>query len=115
MIRETHYATVECDTPGCTEFCEFKAPEGPLSALWLPERVQFLRGGGWRFRIERGGVITAAFCKAHSGERGIERLTDQPINRSTAKKGDAHGEGDGGAAAIPGGPGADSGLCLFEL
>jgi hypothetical protein len=104
MIRETHYATVECDVPGCIEFQEFKAPAGPLSALWLPERLEWLRKLGWDF------LDGKAYCPFHiKAAREVRGSTDQQINRRTEKGGSLDGE------AIPKGPGADSGLCLFEL
>jgi len=99
MIRETHYATVECDAPGCPQFQEFKAPDGPLSALWLPACFDFLRGHGWTFSGER------IYCPEHR-EAGFK-----PAPRRG--KGDARGESK--ELAVPDGPGADSDLCLFEL
>lgn len=113
MIHLMHYATVECDAPGCLAYQKFEATEEPLSSQWLPDCLDKAREWGWD--VAAGKVLCSFHVKAareSGGGRKAKRRLRLQAESLRHGKGDANGESEDVAGD---GPGANPGVCLFRL
>jgi hypothetical protein len=111
MIRELHIVEIGCDEPGCTTTVRFRNPdEAPCSSLFAVECMDYLREQDWNIRGGR------AACPKHLPPKHPMFNCAGKIRMPAAKrKGEFRGEVIANEDAPTGGPGADSGVCLFEL